>query len=258
MPISPKFRRTRPRTQVLPEIPIVEEMKMWDRQTVLQWIQQRNSLIFQGDDLNSFDGAGICGEVFLDTSYDFFRKECGILPGPSLTLTRYRDEVLRTATLSPKDKRKRDDESVAPESPTSKPSKRRYQAQKQKDRADDDDKEENDYDHDYDTDSAASYNDPSFVPPAKRPEHTPGILGNDYQQRGRPAHKECVVNFGDLNRELWAKYQEAQEKAEKEKADKNAQRGITEESATEYRTGSNRGGKDRIGAETTGIRTKGH
>ncbi|KIX05228.1 uncharacterized protein Z518_06100 [Rhinocladiella mackenziei CBS 650.93] len=182
MPTSPKSRRTEPRTQVLPEIPI-KEMKMWDRRTMLRWIQQRNSSLLEGDDLKSFDSAAINGEAFLYTSYDFFRKECGILPGPSLTLTRYRDEVLSTATPSPKDKRKRDDESVAPESPTSKLSKRRYQSQeKQKDRPDDDDKEKNDHDHDFldhdnshDTNNrnnAARYKEPEFVPPEKRPEHT--------------------------------------------------------------------------------------
>ncbi|KIX01145.1 uncharacterized protein Z518_10211 [Rhinocladiella mackenziei CBS 650.93] len=175
LPTSPKFRRTKLRTQVLPEIPTVKEMKMWDKQTVLH--------------------AAINGVVFLDTSYDFFRKECGISPGPSLSLTRFRDEVLSTATLSPKDKRKRDDESVAPESPTSKRSKRRYQAQeKQKDRADNDDKEKNDYHHDpldhdpyhydpldhdfldhdnsYSTDNAASYKELDLVPPEEIPEHS--------------------------------------------------------------------------------------
>jgi len=85
--------RTELSTQSLPTIPAVEEMKTWDEKKVLQWIQQRDGDLLKGDNLNTFDNASIVGRTFLASSYDFFKKECGLSPGASLGLMDLVDEV---------------------------------------------------------------------------------------------------------------------------------------------------------------------
>jgi len=49
----------------------------------------------------------------------------------------------------------------------------------------------------------------------------------------RPAHTEYVVNFGDLDKDLWDKYKEAQNKADKEKRDKKAEKASREKAEQE-------------------------
>jgi Trm5-related predicted tRNA methylase len=85
--------RTELSTQVLPTIPTVQEMKTWDEEKVLRWIQQRDRNILKGDNLDNFNKAGIHGRAFLFSSYNFFSKECGLSPRASLGLENLVDEV---------------------------------------------------------------------------------------------------------------------------------------------------------------------
>jgi len=122
---SRKSKRTQLSTEPLPTLPTVEEMRTWDTKKVLRWIQQREPHLLSDDDVERFLKAGITGTIFLAINFEFLRKGCGIPPGPSLLLTRIMNEVLSEV------KRKRDGESVAPESPTTKSLKRRRQDQEE-------------------------------------------------------------------------------------------------------------------------------
>jgi hypothetical protein len=75
------------------ELPTSQQMKTWDREKVLQWIQQIDSNILEDDDVDNFKKAGITGRVFLDSDVDFYYKTCGLPPGVGLVLKRLADEV---------------------------------------------------------------------------------------------------------------------------------------------------------------------
>ena len=102
---------------------------------MLQWIRQRDpSLIDDDNDVERFLNAGISGSSFLNLDFDFLREVCGFSPGMSRQLIQYMNEVVQSGhALSPKGKRKRNGETAAPESTTSKSLKRRRQEQEQKD-----------------------------------------------------------------------------------------------------------------------------
>jgi len=127
-----KSKPTKPSTEPLPTLPTAEEMETWDKKRVLRWIQQRDPFLLDDDDLKRFRAIGINGTLFLDLNYDFLHKNCGLSPPISQRLTRYLEEVL-SGVVSPKGKRKREGESVAPESPTTKFPKRRRPEQRQED-----------------------------------------------------------------------------------------------------------------------------
>jgi len=84
--------RTEPSTQDLPTIPTVQEMKAWDEEKVLRWIQQRDRNILKGDNLDNFNKADITGSAFLLSSFEFF-KGCGLSRGASLVLNGLVNEV---------------------------------------------------------------------------------------------------------------------------------------------------------------------
>jgi hypothetical protein len=75
-----------------PEIPTVQEMEAWDKEKVLQWIQQRSHNILKDDNLEKFNKADITGSAFLLSSFEFF-KSCALSPGASLVLAGLVDEV---------------------------------------------------------------------------------------------------------------------------------------------------------------------
>ena len=75
-----------------PEIPTVQEMETWDKEKVLQWIQQRSRNILKDDNLEKFNKADITGSAFLLSSFEFF-KSCALSPGASLVLASLVDEV---------------------------------------------------------------------------------------------------------------------------------------------------------------------
>ena len=87
--------RTELSTQVLPTIPTVQEMKTWDEEKVLRWIQQRNQNILKGDNLEKFNKAGFTGSDFSISTVEFFNKLCGLSVGASLLLDDLLNEVKR-------------------------------------------------------------------------------------------------------------------------------------------------------------------
>jgi len=65
-------------------------MKTWNKQLVLQWVQQRDpSLLDDKEDLETFTNAGISGSVLLDFDYDFFNINCRLTPGISGKLKQF-------------------------------------------------------------------------------------------------------------------------------------------------------------------------
>jgi hypothetical protein len=78
--------------ETLPTQPTVEEMKTWEKNEVLQWIQQRRPKLLQDDDLKNFKEANFSGEAFLLRSREDFR-ECGLSFGVRLVLESLVNEV---------------------------------------------------------------------------------------------------------------------------------------------------------------------
>ena len=70
---KPKPKRTKLGTQDLPTIPPVDEMKAWNMEILLRWIQQRDPNILEGDHLENFKKAYITGRVFLVADVDFYQ-----------------------------------------------------------------------------------------------------------------------------------------------------------------------------------------
>jgi hypothetical protein len=90
--LESKREQTEPSTQDLPTIPTVQEMKAWDEEKVLRWIQQRDRNILKDNNLNNFKQAGIHGRAFLAFSVDLF-KSCGLSLACSVALQDLVDEV---------------------------------------------------------------------------------------------------------------------------------------------------------------------
>jgi hypothetical protein len=91
-PSEPEPERTELSTQVLPAIPTVEEMKTWDPEKVLRWIQQRPGITLKGDNLEIFKKGDIGGIAFLASDVEFYRT-CGLPRGVGLTLEDLAKEV---------------------------------------------------------------------------------------------------------------------------------------------------------------------
>src|SRR5271163_1389437 len=99
--VEPESEQTELSTQDLPTIPTVQEMKTWDKEKVLRWIQQRDPNILEGDNLNTFIESKICGSAFLASSVKFYSRECGLPPGPSLALGDLVNEVKEGSKFIP-------------------------------------------------------------------------------------------------------------------------------------------------------------
>jgi hypothetical protein len=88
-----KSEQTELNAQELPTIPTVQEMKTWNEEKVLRWIQQRDPNLLKGDNLGNFNKADIMGRAFLASDVDFFHKTCGLSAGVGLALKNLADEV---------------------------------------------------------------------------------------------------------------------------------------------------------------------
>jgi hypothetical protein len=97
-----KPKRTNPSTPKRSPTPTVQEVENWDEKKLLQWIQQRNLNILQGDHLERFKGLHIDGEAFLLSNFEFFNKACLLPPVVSLKLTDLVDEVKRGGKFIPR------------------------------------------------------------------------------------------------------------------------------------------------------------
>jgi hypothetical protein len=90
--LEPKPEQTEPNTQELPEKPTAQEMKTWDTEKVLRWIQQRDPKILEEDDMENFKKARIAGRAFLAFDVESF-KSCGLLLAVAVALKDLADEV---------------------------------------------------------------------------------------------------------------------------------------------------------------------
>ena len=93
--------RTGLRSQDLPIIPTIQEMETWDKEKVLRWIQQRDSKILEGKNLDNFNKEDIAGRAFLRSSFRFFNKRCDLSHTASLGLKRLVDEVKKGGKFIP-------------------------------------------------------------------------------------------------------------------------------------------------------------
>jgi len=84
-----KPKQTKPSTQPLPAIPRAEDMKTWNVEEVLQWIQKRDPNILKGDDVDNFKKSRITGKTFLAFDVEFL-KSWGLALAPLRDLA---DEV---------------------------------------------------------------------------------------------------------------------------------------------------------------------
>lgn len=72
--LEPEPERTERSTQELPKIFTVQEIKTWDTEELLLWIQGKDPNILKGHDLDDFRKAGIIGRTFLGSSAEDFGK----------------------------------------------------------------------------------------------------------------------------------------------------------------------------------------
>jgi 5-methylcytosine-specific restriction endonuclease McrBC GTP-binding regulatory subunit McrB len=93
--IKSTSKQTRQNPQKLPTIPTVQEMKTWNRNKVLWWIQHRDMELLEDNDLVNFQKARIRGSGFLDFDVELFRS-CGLSAGAAVELKRLVDEVKKS------------------------------------------------------------------------------------------------------------------------------------------------------------------
>jgi hypothetical protein len=89
--------------QDLPEIPAVQDMKTWNKEKVLRWIQQRDPNILEEGNVDNFREQGFTGRAFLASNVEFFQQNCGLSPGVSLGLQDLVEEVKREGKFIPWD-----------------------------------------------------------------------------------------------------------------------------------------------------------
>jgi len=85
-------------SNVMGEHPTMEEVKEWDKDELLKWIQQkRPKLLTDDDDVEKFKAAKIPGDVFLTLAGDVksFQKNCHLPFGPSKGLANLAEEIAR-------------------------------------------------------------------------------------------------------------------------------------------------------------------
>ncbi|KIX05638.1 uncharacterized protein Z518_03610 [Rhinocladiella mackenziei CBS 650.93] len=117
-------------------IPTIQEMESWDDEQLLEWIKNIQPKIFRdNNDVLTFKAARISGSTFLDYAgdTDFFSKTqlplgvYGALASLAKKVKKQNDQSNQTAGQKRKGdnkKRRKDDETVTQESPTSKSPKR--------------------------------------------------------------------------------------------------------------------------------------
>ena len=75
--------------------PTIEEIKNWDADELLEWIQQNRPKLLKGDILEKFRAEDISGDVFLHHAGDveFFNKKCNLPSGTSERLANLASEL---------------------------------------------------------------------------------------------------------------------------------------------------------------------
>jgi hypothetical protein len=86
--------------------PTIEEVKKWDADELLEWIEQQEPKLLKGDKLEKFKAADISGRAFLmkADNVEFFKKECNLPIGPSVVLADLAREIAGGETASIKSK----------------------------------------------------------------------------------------------------------------------------------------------------------
>lgn len=76
--------------------PTTKEIKEWDKNELLEWIQQQRPKPLDGDILEKFKAADIPGKIFLKHAGDaeFFEKKCNLSIGPSEILADLAAEIV--------------------------------------------------------------------------------------------------------------------------------------------------------------------
>jgi hypothetical protein len=75
--------------------PTIEEIKAWDEEDLLKWIQQRYPKLLKDDDLTKLKRERVDGVVFLNHGGDqkYFREECNLASGTSERLANLAKET---------------------------------------------------------------------------------------------------------------------------------------------------------------------
>jgi hypothetical protein len=75
--------------------PTIEEVKYWDEDDLLKWIQQRHLKLLKGDDLKKLKEECIDGVVFLNHAGDekFFHEKCNLASETSERLANLAREI---------------------------------------------------------------------------------------------------------------------------------------------------------------------
>jgi hypothetical protein len=86
--------------------PTIEEIKNWDEDDLLEWIQQRHPKLLKGDDLKKLKGERVDGVIFLNHAGDkkYFREECNLASGTSERLANLAREIAGGETAGMKSK----------------------------------------------------------------------------------------------------------------------------------------------------------
>ena len=86
--------------------PTIEEIKEWDEDDLLEWIQQKRPKLLKGANLKKFKAADISGEDFLNHAgnMEFFKKECNLTIRASDTLANLAKEIAGGETTNKKGK----------------------------------------------------------------------------------------------------------------------------------------------------------
>jgi len=75
--------------------PITQEMEIWNKNKLLQWIQQKEPELLKDENLEKFKAAHISGKAFLKYAGDvqFFKKACNLPIGTSERLADLASEI---------------------------------------------------------------------------------------------------------------------------------------------------------------------
>jgi hypothetical protein len=86
--------------------PTIEEIKEWNEDELLKWIQQKRPGLLRGDNLEKFEAAFIRGGFFVKQAGDvgFFKKECNLPIGISGELADLAREIAGGETADIKSK----------------------------------------------------------------------------------------------------------------------------------------------------------
>jgi hypothetical protein len=94
--------------------PTIEEIKKWDEDELLEWIQQKEPKLLKGDKLEKFKDSSIDGVIFLKYAGDkkYFHKECNLPIGTSERLADLASEIAGGETTGMAQKGKEQDTST--------------------------------------------------------------------------------------------------------------------------------------------------